>query len=363
MPVHATKGGFKFGNTGKTYKSKAAAQRQAAAIYSSGWRDDQRQRLARAKLHAALSAPRAAEVRYVSDLTGLLRGVHRGVMGMIRTDILPHRPKPPEPEERQDVSCGTTKGERPVEAINEALKPGLTLQLRSEDGSAREDAVKDPTKSGYSAAIAKAWGSGKLGDAIAKHLRPRVGVSFDRMAVKVNANGEKAASLIGIQPRLAGFDDMLDDVREANISLITDVAGDYLDQIRDVLEDEDNFGLPVEDLADLLEERAGVSRSRAELVAVDQTLKWNSGLMRARRQASGQDRYQWSSSLDERVRPIHAELEGQVFSYDDPPVTTKDGDTNNPGEDYRCRCLAISPPDEGEEEPEPDEEAGDEAAE
>ena len=363
MPVHATKGGFKFGNTVKTYKSKAAAQRQAAAIYSSGWRDDQRQRLARAKLHAALSAPRAAEVRYVSDLTGLLRGVHRGVMGMIRTDILPHRPKPPEPEERQDVSCGTTKGERPVEAINEALKPGLTLQLRSEDGSAREDAVKDPTKSGYSAAIAKAWGSGKLGDAIAKHLRPRVGVSFDRMAVKVNANGEKAASLIGIQPRLAGFDDMLDDVREANISLITDVAGDYLDQIRDVLEDEDNFGLPVEDLADLLEERAGVSRSRAELVAVDQTLKWNSGLMRARRQASGQDRYQWSSSLDERVRPIHAELEGQVFSYDDPPVTTKDGDTNNPGEDYRCRCLAISPPDEGEEEPEPDEEAGDEAAE
>lgn len=38
MPVHKTKGGWKFGQSGKTYKTKAGAQRQAAAIYASGWR-------------------------------------------------------------------------------------------------------------------------------------------------------------------------------------------------------------------------------------------------------------------------------------------------------------------------------------
>ena len=30
-----------------------------------------------------------------------------------------------------------------------------------------------------------------------------------------------------------------------------------------------------------------------------------------------------------------------MFDWDDPPVTNDDGDTNAPGEDYRCRCVAI----------------------
>jgi len=41
MPVHKVKGGYKWGNSGKTYKGKGAkakAQRQARAIYASGYR-------------------------------------------------------------------------------------------------------------------------------------------------------------------------------------------------------------------------------------------------------------------------------------------------------------------------------------
>lgn len=38
MPVHKTKGGWKFGTTGKVYKTKAGAQRQARAIYASGYK-------------------------------------------------------------------------------------------------------------------------------------------------------------------------------------------------------------------------------------------------------------------------------------------------------------------------------------
>lgn len=37
MPVHKVKGGWKFGTSGKTYKSKAKAEKQAKAIYASGW--------------------------------------------------------------------------------------------------------------------------------------------------------------------------------------------------------------------------------------------------------------------------------------------------------------------------------------
>lgn len=38
MPVHKTSGGWKFGKSGKVYKTKAGAQRQARAIYAAGWR-------------------------------------------------------------------------------------------------------------------------------------------------------------------------------------------------------------------------------------------------------------------------------------------------------------------------------------
>lgn len=38
MPVHKTKGGYKFGKTGKVYKTKKQAQKQARAIYASGYK-------------------------------------------------------------------------------------------------------------------------------------------------------------------------------------------------------------------------------------------------------------------------------------------------------------------------------------
>lgn len=39
MPVRKVKGGYKWGKSGKTYASKKKAQKQAAAIYASGYRD------------------------------------------------------------------------------------------------------------------------------------------------------------------------------------------------------------------------------------------------------------------------------------------------------------------------------------
>lgn len=42
MPVHKVKGGYKFGKSGNLYRGKGAkqkAQRQARAIYSSGYKE------------------------------------------------------------------------------------------------------------------------------------------------------------------------------------------------------------------------------------------------------------------------------------------------------------------------------------
>jgi len=39
MPIHRVSGGYKWGNTGKIYPTKKQTEKQAADIYSSGWRE------------------------------------------------------------------------------------------------------------------------------------------------------------------------------------------------------------------------------------------------------------------------------------------------------------------------------------
>jgi len=39
MPVHKTNSGYKFGESGKTYPTRAQAEQQARAIYASGYRE------------------------------------------------------------------------------------------------------------------------------------------------------------------------------------------------------------------------------------------------------------------------------------------------------------------------------------
>ena len=42
MPVKKVKGGYKWGSKGKTYNSKAKAQKQARAAYASGYKSRNR---------------------------------------------------------------------------------------------------------------------------------------------------------------------------------------------------------------------------------------------------------------------------------------------------------------------------------
>jgi len=44
MPVRKVKGGYRWGKSGKTYKTKKAAERQGRAIYASGYRNAKKKR-------------------------------------------------------------------------------------------------------------------------------------------------------------------------------------------------------------------------------------------------------------------------------------------------------------------------------
>ena len=142
----------------------------------------------------------------------------------------------------------------------------------------------------------------------------------------------------------ASVDQVLRERLQDNVSLIGSVSSTLLDQVQTAIREGFAGGLRVEDLAKQLEERFGVAESRAILIARDQTGKLNAQLTEARNRELGVTEYVWQISGapegDARVRERHRELEGQTFRYDDPPVTNDQGDRNNPGEDYQCRCTA-----------------------
>lgn len=118
-------------------------------------------------------------------------------------------------------------------------------------------------------------------------------------------------------------------------ALIKNASQDFADDLKVVLNDPKMIGARVETIRDALLERGNVSLSRAELIARDQTYKLNAAVTRAHHEDAGVTSYWWSTSLDERVRPEHQDLEGQVFQYSAP------GPEGNPGDPINCRCVAI----------------------
>jgi SPP1 gp7 family putative phage head morphogenesis protein len=190
-----------------------------------------------------------------------------------------------------------------------------------------------------------------LGVEVEAAIGPTVGPLFDRMSRGVSKTNARGQALFGIRTPTKGVAGIVTasetgiarDIaaaRDRNIRFVENAHRAYAAQVREIFDDPDNLGKRVEDLRDLLRERAAVSESRAELIARDQTLKLNGQITATRQMRAGVERYTWSTSLDERVRPEHAALEGQSFSWLEPP------EVGHPGQDFQCRCIAVPSVDE-----------------
>jgi SPP1 gp7 family putative phage head morphogenesis protein len=127
---------------------------------------------------------------------------------------------------------------------------------------------------------------------------------------------------------------------ERNVELIKSVPADYVERIGNRVSKALQEGQRVETLAKSLEETFNLPRWKTELIARDQTGKFYGELNREQQTAIGVKEYVWETMRDERVRDTHADLDGETFSWDEPPVTNEAGDENHPGEDYQCRCTA-----------------------
>lgn len=142
-----------------------------------------------------------------------------------------------------------------------------------------------------------------------------------------------------------GIEDQIAAAVQRHVSLIRGLATETARRIETALIGAMTTGLANRGIADILTREFGLSRRRAALIARDQAGSFNGSLNRIRQQAMGVTQYQWSTSLDERVRgnpggkypnarPSHWGREGKTFKWSDPP---SDG---HPGQPINCRCTA-----------------------
>lgn len=135
-----------------------------------------------------------------------------------------------------------------------------------------------------------------------------------------------------------------------NVAKIKTIPGNTLDNMRSSILDGYVNGRSIRAVQKEIQEEYSVSKHKAQMLARDQIGSLNAQITQAQQRDAGVTHYKWSTSKDARVRDCHAELDGQIIAWDDPPEmwyeTKKDGRVYtgrrcHPGEDYCCRCVPI----------------------
>jgi SPP1 gp7 family putative phage head morphogenesis protein len=165
-----------------------------------------------------------------------------------------------------------------------------------------------------------------------------LGLEAKRHTAKFKAQAKKALgvdlSAVVREEDLTGY---LENAATRNVGLIRGLSADLVKRFQERVTTALIQGETAKALRKTLTEEFGIADRRAQLVAADQIAKLNSDMNRIRHEQAGVTSYKWMTSRDERVRPLHRELEGKVYTYGE--ETGAEGGLP-PGQPIRCRCIA-----------------------
>lgn len=140
-------------------------------------------------------------------------------------------------------------------------------------------------------------------------------------------------TVLGVNPLLSEpyLAAQMEKFTEANIALIRTIPDQMLSKVETLVRTGVETGIGTDELSDQIYNQFDVTENRADLIARDQIGKFNSSLNQLRQQEVGVEKYVWSTAGDDRVRDEHAELEGQIFTWDE-----GDSEGNLPGQAVNC---------------------------
>lgn len=168
-----------------------------------------------------------------------------------------------------------------------------------------------------------------LGPIIVQHAN-----RVETFAARVNTQMLETIGLRPIDPGTA-IAKARDQWVKANAELIKSIPQDVAQRVGQVTREMVEGGARWETIAKRLQDEEGISKRRANLIARDQTSKYNGALNQAQQQAAGIEYYEWRGAMDARERPEHVAMQGQAVKWSSPPPM------GHPGEAILCRCVAI----------------------
>ena len=163
------------------------------------------------------------------------------------------------------------------------------------------------------------------------------GNAQNQSEVSTNLRNQAGVDLAAYLRSSPSITEKVNAMTTANVQLIKSIRSQYLDKVQNAVTQAMVSGILNKDLAAQIKAIGQTTEKRAEFIARDQSSKLNAALTQARHEDLGIKKYMWSTSGDERVRDSHAEKDGQIFEYANPPA-----DTGHPGHDFNCRCVQIA---------------------
>ena len=128
-----------------------------------------------------------------------------------------------------------------------------------------------------------------------------------------------------------------------NLNLyVRDWAEEAIARLREATQKNVEEGFRADKLSRQIRAEYGVSQNKAKFLAIQESSLLVSKYRKERYTEAGVQEYIWSTSHDDRVRKRHKDLDKKRFSWDSPPIVDQaTGRRAHPGEDFRCRCVAI----------------------
>lgn len=159
----------------------------------------------------------------------------------------------------------------------------------------------------------------------------------------VESQFQSTTSSIGVDARLTEEAKILiAEQYNNNLNLyIKDFTQKNIVELREKVWQNTFNGYRTDRLIKIIQDDRKVSHNKAKFLAKQETNLFLSKYKQSRYADVGVTKYRWRTSGLPSVRSDHKRLNGQIFSFDAPPVTNlSTGTHNNPSEDFGCNCIA-----------------------
>lgn len=238
--------------------------------------------------------------------------------------------------------------QRQLEKLIDAMHSSVMFHVKAAWRRAGLPETKMAKDAGPEAALTKAMN--KLGkqwldtfNSSSKDIAKKFAAAAKRNHDMSFSSGLRKAGFTVDMSSLPEIDFALGGIISENVDLIRSIPQEYFDDVIERVRESVEKGRSMGELTDHLENRYGVTRRRAALIARDQNNKATAAIHRIRQKQVGIKKAKWiHTSASAHPREEHISWDGQTYDIDTGMYSDVDGEFVWPGTPINCGCTSMS---------------------